>query len=199
MSNSVALSPVARQLFLNPSNGAPASGFKLFTYEAGTTTKLATYTDASGATPNTNPIILDTLGECDLWLTGSPYKLVFAYPTDTDPPTNPIWSRDNIQSSAGSSGSARTITGNTTVVLGDGIIEADATAGPITIIYPLALGTPTQAHEVTIVKIDATTNPVRIVSDAAPTVPLGALIAPANGDNMQSATVYSDGSALRFI
>lgn len=91
------LAPVARQLFLNPSNGAPASGFKLFTYAAGTATKLATYVDATGNTPNTNPIILDTLGECDLWFTPNvPYKLVFANATDTDPPTNPIWSRDNI-------------------------------------------------------------------------------------------------------
>lgn len=97
MSAPVSLSPVARQLFLNPSNGVPASGFKLFTYLAGTTTKQITYKDSTGATPNTNPIILDTLGECDLWLqVGSAYKLVFAYPTDGDPPTNPIWTRDNI-------------------------------------------------------------------------------------------------------
>lgn len=94
----VALSPVARQLFLNPSNGAPASGFKLFTYAAGTTTKLATYIDSTGNTPNTNPVVADSLGELDLWLTANvAYKLVFAYPTDGDPPTNPIWTRDNIE------------------------------------------------------------------------------------------------------
>ena len=94
-----ALAPTPRQLFLNPSNGAPASGFKIFTYMAGSTTKLATYTDSTGATANQNPIILDSLGECDLWLTPlTPYKLVFSPPTDTDPPTNAIWTRDQIMS-----------------------------------------------------------------------------------------------------
>lgn len=94
-----ALAPVARQLFLNPSNGQPASGFLLYTYAAGTTSPLATYTDSTGATENTNPIVLDTLGECDLWLTPlTAYKLLFTTPTDTDPPTNPIWVRDQIMS-----------------------------------------------------------------------------------------------------
>jgi hypothetical protein len=92
-----ALSPTPRQLFLNPSTGAPYSGAKVFSYQAGTTTKLATYTDSTGATANTNPIILDSLGEADIWLTPvTGYKFVFSPPTDTDPPTNPIWTRDNI-------------------------------------------------------------------------------------------------------
>lgn len=94
-----ALAPLVRQLFLNPSTGAPASGFKVFQYAAGTTTKLATFTDSTGATPNTNPILLDSLGECDIWIpVGVSYKFVFSPPTDTDPPTNPVWTRDNISS-----------------------------------------------------------------------------------------------------
>lgn len=94
----VLLAPVARQLFLNPSTGSPAAGFKVFTYAAGTpNTKQSTYTDATGTTPNTNPILLDALGEADIWLTpGLGYKFVFAPPTDTDPPSNPIWTVDDI-------------------------------------------------------------------------------------------------------
>jgi hypothetical protein len=93
------LAPPIRQLFLNPSNGAPAAGFQLFVYYAGTTTKATTFISAGGGTPNLNPIILDSLGECDLWLLpGVAYKIVFAPPGDTDPPTNPIWTRDNVQS-----------------------------------------------------------------------------------------------------
>lgn len=93
-----ALAPVARQLFLNPSNGAPASGFLLYTYAAGTTTKLATYVDSTGTVPNVNPIVMDALGECDIWLpVNTAYKFVFSPPTDTDPPTNAIWTRDEIQ------------------------------------------------------------------------------------------------------
>lgn len=90
------LSPLAVQQFLD-ANGVPRTGGKLFTYAAGTTTKLATYTDAGGGTPNTNPIVLDTLGDAKIWLPASvPYKYVLAPKTDTDPPTNPIWTVDNI-------------------------------------------------------------------------------------------------------
>jgi hypothetical protein len=46
----------------------------VYTYEAGTTTDKATFTDSTGATPNANPIILDSKGECDLWTAGL-YKI----------------------------------------------------------------------------------------------------------------------------
>lgn len=52
----------------------PLSGGKLYTYASGTNTPLATYTDATGATPAPNPIILDANGEAPLWLGTSPYK-----------------------------------------------------------------------------------------------------------------------------
>jgi len=77
--------------------GIPLAGGLLFTYAAGTNTKLATYTDSTGGTPNTNPIVLNANGECDLWLTdGQAYKLVLSPSTDTDPATNAYWIRDNV-------------------------------------------------------------------------------------------------------
>ena len=85
--------------------GVPASGGLLYTYAAGTTTKLATYTDSTGSTPQTNPIVLNARGEpqntlgnsVGLWLTNSTaYKFVLSPSTDTDPPTNAIWTIDNI-------------------------------------------------------------------------------------------------------
>lgn len=99
----VSLTPTPRQLFLNPSNGTPAAGFKVFFYQAGSTTKQAVYVDSTGATPATNPAIVDSLGELDIWLDiTKSYKFVFANPNDTDPPTNPIWTRDNISVFGGS-------------------------------------------------------------------------------------------------
>lgn len=84
-------------------DGTPASGYKLFTYAAGTTSKLATYTSSTGMTPNTNPVILDSLGNADVWLPlGILFKLVFSPPTDTDPPTNSVWTVDNLQGSGSS-------------------------------------------------------------------------------------------------
>jgi hypothetical protein len=59
------------------SNGNPLSGGLLYTYAAGTTTPLATYTDASGGTPNANPVVLDASGSANVWLTpGLLYKFV---------------------------------------------------------------------------------------------------------------------------
>jgi len=91
------LSPVPKlQFFTN--DGKPANGYKLFTYIAGTSTKLATYTDSTGGTPNSNPIVLDFRGEARVWLPpNTPYKFVFAPGTDTDPPGSPIWTVDQVQ------------------------------------------------------------------------------------------------------
>lgn len=91
-----ALRPPAKAQFFTTA-GLPASNHKLFTYAATTTTKISTYKDAAEITANTNPIILNSRGECDLWFRiGLSYKLVLAIPTDTDPPASPIWTVDNI-------------------------------------------------------------------------------------------------------
>jgi len=60
------------------------SGGKIYTYAAGTTTALATYTSSAGTQVNPNPIILDSGGRLpeDMWLTaGSTYRFVL---TDSD-------------------------------------------------------------------------------------------------------------------
>jgi len=65
---------------------------KLYTYQAGTTTPLATYTDYTGNTANANPIILNGRGECNLWVTaGSAYKFVLKTSADAI-----IWTQDNV-------------------------------------------------------------------------------------------------------
>jgi hypothetical protein len=78
---SVTPSPIggfAAQFFDN--NGVILSGGKIFTYAAGTTTPQASYTSASGVTPHSNPIILDSAGRVpggEIWLTdGLVYKFV---------------------------------------------------------------------------------------------------------------------------
>lgn len=79
--------------------GDPAVGDQLFFYAAGTTTKQDTYTDSTGTVANTNPIVLDALGQPpeEVWFAnGLIYKMVWAPSTDTDPPTNPIRTFDNL-------------------------------------------------------------------------------------------------------
>lgn len=93
------LSPIAKAKFFD-NNGRPAVGYKVFSYAAGTNTKLATYPDSDTSGTNTNPIILDFRGEANIWLPPNvSYKLVFSPPADTDPPTSPIWTIDNIVNS----------------------------------------------------------------------------------------------------
>lgn len=103
----VSLSPVAVQFF--EINGIPATGGKLFVYAAGTTTKITTYTDSTGNTAQTNPIVFNSRGEPEttggasvgIWVVPTTsMKLVLAPSTDTDPPTNPIWTVDNIVATA---------------------------------------------------------------------------------------------------
>jgi hypothetical protein len=93
-----ALTPNAKQQFFD-NNGSPLAGGKLFTYAAGTSTKLATKVSSAGA-DNTNPIILDYRGEANVWIPPNvAYKFVLAPSTDTDPPTHAIWTVDQVVSS----------------------------------------------------------------------------------------------------
>ena len=85
------LAPQPKAQFFDAS-GIPLVGGKVFTYAAGTTTPLQTYTDELGSTPNTNPIILDSRGECNLWFsTATSYKVVLK---DADDVLQ--WTVDNI-------------------------------------------------------------------------------------------------------
>ena len=54
--------PPAKATFYDEA-GEPLVGGKVYTYEAGTTTPQATYTDSTGAYTNPNPVILDARGE----------------------------------------------------------------------------------------------------------------------------------------
>lgn len=87
-----------KQTFFD-ANSNELIGGKLFVYLAGTTTKTTSYTETNGLSANSNPILLNSRGEVPngLYVNGGvTYKLVLAPSTDTDPPTSPIWTRDNL-------------------------------------------------------------------------------------------------------
>jgi len=68
---------VGAQFFDN--NGVPLAGGKIYTYEAGTLTPLATYTSSTGNTAHTNPIVLDSAGRVpggEIWNALRLYKFV---------------------------------------------------------------------------------------------------------------------------
>ena len=89
------LTPWILQKFYAADGTTPLSGGKIFTYEAGTSTKKQTLVTESGAA-NTNPIICDSNGEVKMWLEAGAYKVVVAPANDTDPPTSPIETYDDI-------------------------------------------------------------------------------------------------------
>ncbi len=72
-------------------NGEPLVGGKLYSFQAGTSTPLATYQDAAETTPNTNPIILDANGECRIFIGAQAYKFRL---DDADDVT--LWTEDGI-------------------------------------------------------------------------------------------------------
>ena len=112
------LSPTPKLQFFDL-NGDPLSGGLLYTYAAGTTTPLATYTDSTGVSANTNPITLDSRGEANVWLSGAIYK--FALYTSAGVL---IWTVDNINGS--------TFASNAT---GDGTTTAFSVVNGFTAIY----------------------------------------------------------------
>jgi hypothetical protein len=86
-----ALTPAPKAQFF-AANGTPLVGGKLYSYAAGTTTPLATYINSAGITQNTNPVILDSRGEANVWLdNGVLYKLALHDATDAL-----IWTVDNV-------------------------------------------------------------------------------------------------------
>jgi len=102
-----ALTPTAKMQFFK-ADGIPLAGGKLYTYTAGTTTPQTTYTDSSGGTANTNPVILDSRGEANIWLGGATYKFKLTDANDVE-----IWTVDNI--SAPTSGVSPALSGNVTI------------------------------------------------------------------------------------
>ena len=76
---SVNLSPIGNGINFLTNTGLPLAGGLLYTYQAGSSTPLTTYTTNAGTIANTNPIVLGTDGRLpnELWLTyGYYYKFV---------------------------------------------------------------------------------------------------------------------------
>ena len=91
--------PIIQQL---DGNGAPYAGGLLYTYAAGGTDPKDTYTDTTGGTANSNPVVADSDGRFTVCLGTGAYKFIFTDgegATVKDPGTvegNVIWTMDNI-------------------------------------------------------------------------------------------------------
>jgi hypothetical protein len=75
------LSPIGNGFQFFTTTGLPLNGGYIYTYQAGSTTPLATYADSAGSALNPNPIQLGTDGRPpnEIWLnSGYSYKFVLA-------------------------------------------------------------------------------------------------------------------------
>ncbi len=112
------------------SNGNPLAGGLLYSYQAGTTTLQATFTDQSAATPNTNPVVLDSAGGAQVWITNAGYKFSL-----TDSLGNSQWTVDQVYliepGAVGSTQIANGAVGSTQIASG-AVITSKIQTGAIT-------------------------------------------------------------------
>ena len=101
------ITPIPKTQFIG-ADGVPLAGGKVYTYTAGTTTPQPTYTDSTGATENSNPIILDSRGEANIWLGSATYKFKLADSSDVE-----IWTVDYI--AAPTTSLSPVLSGNVTI------------------------------------------------------------------------------------
>lgn len=107
-------------------DGEPLNAGLVYAYDAGTTTPRDTYTDKAGGTANANPVVLDSAGRAEIWLSGS-YKFVI-----TDSAGELIDTEDNISAFGTGGGDADDIITDFTEVVvaaGDSIVFADLSDG----------------------------------------------------------------------
>lgn len=148
-----------------------ASGYKLFQYQSGTTTKCNTYTTSTKNTANSNPMTLNADGRLDqdVYIDQST-KFVLATSAAGDPPTSSVWTIDNGVSTE-QLWTTTTKTANYTVTEADRdkLILVDATSGAVTITL-LAAATAGDGFRVAIKKIDSSGNAVTIDGNGSETI-----------------------------
>jgi hypothetical protein len=116
----VNLSPIGNGFQFFDSNGLPLNAGKIYTYQAGSSTPLATYTDNAGLIANTNPIILGTDGRppSEIWLLeGYYYKFILKTSADVT-----IQTYDNLYGIIGVAPTPATPTPSGVIVLWSGSI-----------------------------------------------------------------------------
>ena len=108
----VNLSPVGNGTTFFGSTGLPLSGGLIYTYQAGSSTPLATYSDNGGSIPNTNPIVLNSSGQAasEIWMIAG-YSYKFQIQTSAGVIVQTLDNLYGIPSSSGGGGGSSVPTG----------------------------------------------------------------------------------------
>lgn len=116
------LLPNGKQQFSSAA-GVMAGG-KVYTYDTGTLVPRATFSDAAGLVPNTNPVILDARGEAVIFWAGV-YKVELR-----DSAGNSIWTVDGVFDAGSSLATTLAASGGSALI---GYLEAGTGAVPMTV------------------------------------------------------------------
>ncbi len=170
-------------------NGEPLAGGKLEFFESGTSTPQDTFSDDALTVANPNPVIADSAGRFgDIFLTGADYKVVLKKADDSV-----IWTADPVRSPTPKSTVVLDVSTTTQLSSADDgkFVAADATGGAFIGTLPAAADAG-DGYEITVQKIDSSTNVVTVDASGAETI---------NGqsdlkltDQYASATFRCDGS-----
>ena len=148
-----------------------AASYKLFQYQAGTTTKANTYTDSGKGTANSNPMTLNSDGRLDqdVYIDQS-MKFVLATSAAGDPPSSSEWTVDNALSLE-QLWTTVSKTSNYTVLETDRdkVIRADATSGALTVTL-VAAATAGDGFMLTVKKVDSSANAIIIDGSGSETI-----------------------------
>lgn len=164
---SAPLIPLLRQQIVD-GDGAPYAGALLYAYVAGSDTPQDTYSDATLATPNENPVEADTdgrFGAIYLDPTKS-YKFVLKTSASVE-----VFTQDNVTSTGTALLSVLTKTGDYTVTVGNGedvMLLVSAALGNVNITLYTAVGN--SGRKVRAIKTDTTTNTVTITPFGGQTI-----------------------------
>lgn len=100
----IVASPNIKQFYYDL-NGKPLAGGMIYTYRAGTTTPIETFRDSLGIYLNTNPIILDSAGGCNLFIKSEVENDYTAYKfVCMDKNGVIVWTQDNVKGLKGEPG-----------------------------------------------------------------------------------------------
>jgi len=195
----VAPATIPHITFVNGSGG-PCATCSLYTYIAGTTTPQATYTDSTGTSQNTNPIILDAAGGANIWLGSNSYKFILKDSTGAT-----IWSVDNVNAGSlfpcSTAGAIQIANSTSTGLTCDPSITINTTTHTIIVgtlptnhVTIGALGTPTSWT------FDTTSPATALASLGAGSIGSGTsnqiAIYPVNGNNVQGSSTIPNGISV---
>lgn len=173
------------------SNEHFGAGYKLYTYKANTTTPVNTWSDRLLTALNTNPIVLDSVGEAIIYV-DQPIKLVFTTPTG-----GAIWTRDYLGEIATQPWEGAAI--------GDGANNYTVTTVPAILSLndrTMLIATPDQDSLSTIVSTTPTVTGINDLTASGPYVGSTVSTFTVQIDSVSSALkllLHADGSAATFV